>query len=118
MRWIRTFGQGTKLFQLVRETGFYGEITTQALRSEQLLTELAAKHAIHQTMITAWKRQAIEAFATTLSGRDYQMTLRKAGKGYVLEVSSAHQFWSWIDKPPIAGTAQEIAKDLADPNPK
>ncbi len=43
------------------------------------------------------------------------MALRRAGKGYVLGVSGAHQFNSWIGKPEIAGTAEEIAGDL-DPS--
>ena len=43
---------------------------------------------------------------------DIEQTLRRAGKGYVLGVSSNHHFGSWIDKPAVAGTAVEIARDL------
>lgn len=39
-------------------------------------------------------------------------TLRRACKGYVLGVKSDHHFGSWLGKPPVAGTAQEIARDL------
>jgi SRSO17 transposase len=45
---------------------------------------------------------------------DVEMTLRRAGKGYVLGVNSNHQFRSWQGKPPVAGTAAEIAGN-ADP---
>ncbi len=38
-----------------------------------------------------------------------EMVLRRAGKGYVLSVTSSHNFRSWQRKPPIAGTAEEIA---------
>ncbi len=38
--------------------------------------------------------------------------LRRAGKGYVLGVNAAHPFNSWGDKPPVAGTAEAIARDL------
>lgn len=38
--------------------------------------------------------------------------LRRACKGYVLGVKSDHHFGSWAGKPQIAGTAQEIARDL------
>jgi len=38
--------------------------------------------------------------------------LRQAGKGYVLGVASSHPVSAWADKPPIAGTAEEIAKGL------
>ena len=38
-----------------------------------------------------------------------EMVLRRVGKGYVLGVSSSHNFRSWPRKPPVAGTAEEIA---------
>lgn len=44
---------------------------------------------------------------------EIEMMLRRAGKGYVLGVSGAHQFNSWIGKPEIAGTAEEIAEERA-----
>jgi SRSO17 transposase len=43
---------------------------------------------------------------------EIEMRLRKAGKGYVLGVNATSQFNSWGDKPPLAGTAEEIAGDL------
>lgn len=43
---------------------------------------------------------------------DIEQTLRRAGKGYVLGVSSNHHFGSWVGKPAVAGTAAEIAQDL------
>jgi SRSO17 transposase len=46
---------------------------------------------------------------------EIEMMLRRAGKGYVLGVSGAHHFNSWIGKPEVAGTAESIAEDL-DPS--
>jgi SRSO17 transposase len=43
---------------------------------------------------------------------DVEQALRRACKGYVLGVKSDHHFGSWGDKPPVAGTAAEIARDL------
>lgn len=43
---------------------------------------------------------------------DIEMCLRRAGKGYVLGVNGNSPFNSWIGKPPVAGTAAEIADDL------
>jgi SRSO17 transposase len=43
---------------------------------------------------------------------DIEMALRRAGKGYVLGVTSNHHFGSWGGKPSVAGTAQEIASNL------
>src|SRR5947208_6761811 len=46
---------------------------------------------------------------------EIEMALRHAGKGYVLGVSATSQFNSWGEKPPVAGTAAEIA-DKLDPS--
>ena len=46
---------------------------------------------------------------------EVEMALRRAGKGYVLGVSATSQFNSWGAKPPVAGTAAEIAGTL-DPS--
>lgn len=43
---------------------------------------------------------------------DVEQALRRACKGYVLGVKSDHYFGSWAGKPPVAGAAQEIARDL------
>lgn len=42
-----------------------------------------------------------------------EMQLRRAGKGYVLGAHATDQFNSWIDKPEVDGTAEQIAKALA-----
>jgi SRSO17 transposase len=44
---------------------------------------------------------------------DIERDLRRAGKGYVLGVSSAHWFGSWNRERPLGGSAEEIAKALA-----
>ena len=41
-----------------------------------------------------------------------EMQLRRAGKSYVLGAHATDQFYSWIDKPEVAGTAEQIAKAL------
>jgi SRSO17 transposase len=43
---------------------------------------------------------------------DIELVLRRACKGYVLGVKSDHHFGSWAGKPLVAGTAEEIARDL------
>jgi SRSO17 transposase len=43
---------------------------------------------------------------------EIETALRRAGKGYVLGVNGAHPFNSWAGKPPVAGTAEEIAQAL------
>ena len=46
---------------------------------------------------------------------DIETALRRAGKGYVLGVNANHHFGSWHGKPPIAGTAEKIAREV-DPS--
>lgn len=48
---------------------FKAKVALEAIKGEQTLAELAARHGIHQTMIAAWKRQAIEGLASTFSGK-------------------------------------------------
>lgn len=43
---------------------------------------------------------------------EIEMTLRRAGKGYVLGVTGKHQFWSWGKELTVAGAAEGIAKAL------
>jgi SRSO17 transposase len=43
---------------------------------------------------------------------EIEMALRRAGKGYVLGVNATQAFNSWIGKPLVAGTAEEIAQGL------
>ena len=43
---------------------------------------------------------------------EVEMALRRAGKGYVLGVGANSQFNSWIGKPLVAGTAEEVAQGL------
>ncbi len=44
---------------------------------------------------------------------DIEMALRRAGKGYVLSTHANQPYNAWINKPRIAGTAEQIAQDLA-----
>ena len=45
------------------------KVALEAIRGELTLAELSVKHGIHQTMIAAWKKQAIEGMAATFSGK-------------------------------------------------
>src|SRR5918912_230908 len=43
---------------------------------------------------------------------EVETALRRAGKGYVLGVNATHPLDSWGDEPPVAGTAEAIARAL------
>jgi transposase len=44
-------------------------VALDAIRGEQTIAQLAAKHGVHQTMINAWKKQAIEGMSGVFSGK-------------------------------------------------
>ena len=48
---------------------FKAKVALDAIRGEQTIAQLSAKHGIHQTMINAWKKQAIEGMYGVSSGR-------------------------------------------------
>jgi transposase len=48
---------------------FKAKVALDAIRGEQTIAQLAAKHGVHQTMINAWKKQAIEGMSGVFSGK-------------------------------------------------
>jgi transposase len=47
---------------------FKAKVALEAIRGEQTISELAGRYELHPTMITNWKRQAIDNMAATFSG--------------------------------------------------
>ena len=48
---------------------FKAKVALEAIRGEATIAELVRKHGVHQTLINAWKRQAIEGMAGVFSGK-------------------------------------------------
>jgi transposase len=48
---------------------FKANVALEALRGELTTAQLATKHGVHQTMISEWKRQAVEGLASVFSGK-------------------------------------------------
>lgn len=48
---------------------FKAKIALEVLRGELTVSQLVAKHGVHQTMISTWKRQAMEGLAGVFCGR-------------------------------------------------
>jgi transposase len=49
--------------------GFKAKVALEAIRGELTLSQLGAKHGVHQTMINAWKKQAIDKLCTVFEGK-------------------------------------------------
>lgn len=48
---------------------FKAKVALEALRGELTVSQLVAKHGVHQTLISAWKRQALEGLSGVFSER-------------------------------------------------
>jgi transposase len=48
---------------------FKAKVALEAIRGELTLSQLGAKHGVHQTMINAWKKQAIDNLCTVFEGK-------------------------------------------------
>ncbi len=59
---------------------FKAKVALEAIKGEQTVAELAAKYSIHPTMITMWKKQAIEGMSSTLSNKSTKETETNAAK--------------------------------------
>ena len=48
---------------------FKAKVALEVLRGELTIAQLVAKHGVHQTLINAWKRQAVEGLAAVFAGK-------------------------------------------------
>jgi transposase len=62
---------------------FKAQVALEALRGELTTAQLAAKHGIHQTMVSEWKRQAMEGMASVFAGRSATQETAKATEAEV-----------------------------------
>ena len=46
---------------------FRAKVALEALRGELTASQLATRHGVHQTMVSEWKRQAMEGLASVFS---------------------------------------------------
>jgi len=58
---------------------FKAKVAIDAIRGEQTLSELAAKHGVHANLISQWKRQAIEQMASLFGGGGAEAVKEKEG---------------------------------------
>lgn len=48
---------------------FKAKVALEAIRGELTVAQLGTKHGVHQTLINAWKKQAVEGMAGVFSGK-------------------------------------------------
>ena len=62
---------------------FKAKVALEALRGELTTTQLATKHGVHQTMISEWKRQAVDGLAGVFSDKSAAQETAKASEADV-----------------------------------
>jgi transposase len=66
---------------------FKAKVALEALRGELTTAQLATQHGIHQTMVSEWKKQAVEGLTTVFSGRSEAQETAKSAE---VEVEKLH----------------------------
>ena len=61
-----------------------GKVALEAIRGELTISQLGAKHGVHQTMVNAWKKQALENLSTVFEGKP------EAGKACEEDIEKLH----------------------------
>ena len=51
----------------IHSISFKSKVALEAIRGDQTVAELAAKYQVHPTMVTKWKKQAVEGMSDTFS---------------------------------------------------
>jgi len=62
---------------------FKAKVALEALRGELTTAQLATKHGVHQTMISEWKRQAVDGLAGVFSDKSAAQETAKASEADV-----------------------------------
>ena len=84
---------------------FKAKVALEALRGELTTAQLATKHGIHQTMVSEWKKQAVEGLTTVFSGMVLEQ-VQNHGRG----CRPARRGWPRPSRcPPSARSAHEVA---------
>ena len=92
---------------------FKAKVALEAIRGETTVAQLAGKHGIHQTMINAWKKQAMEGMARSLRARP--RLLRRTGRRKSNTSIRRSGNWSWNGifcvEPPVDERRSEARDD-------
>ena len=48
---------------------FKAKVALEAINGEQTMSQLVARHGVHQTLINSWKKQAVEGLSTLFSSK-------------------------------------------------
>ena len=63
---------------------FKAKVALEAIRGALTLSQLGAKYGVHQTVINAWKKQAVENLSTVFEGK------AEAGQAREADIEKLH----------------------------
>jgi transposase len=55
-------------------------VALEAIRGEATIAELVSRHGVHQTLINAWKRQAMDGVAGVFAGKAEAAAAEREGE--------------------------------------
>jgi transposase len=64
---------------------FKAKVAIEAIRGELTISQLVAKHGVHQTMINTWKKQATEGLSTV-----FETKTEAVGKTREADIEKLH----------------------------
>jgi transposase len=59
---------------------FKAKVALEAIRGEATVAQLTVKYGVHQTMINAWKKLAVEGMAGVFSGKSEALAAARDGE--------------------------------------
>ena len=91
---------------------FKAKVALEAIKGHQTVAELATRHALHPTQITAWKREAIEKLGCSMT-RELRFRPTATLRSRSFMPRSVSLLWSGIfwPKPSIAEPGSEEGND-------
>src|SRR4051812_9319674 len=75
-------------------SAFKAKVALEALKGEQTVAEIAAKHGLHPTLVTEWKRQLAEGASAIFEKGTGKA--EKDGAAASFTSKSASRKWNWI----------------------
>ena len=85
---------GNRMHNWPRDAGFLISLTLEALRGDKTVQECAAKHKVHPTQATTWKRQAIDGLTGVFSDKAKKAEDNEANVKQTEEViNSSQEAW-------------------------
>jgi transposase len=96
---------------------FEAKVALKAIRGELTVAQIVAKHGVHQTLINAWKKQAVKGTVGVSFSKAAAAAVERAGRSTIFTPRSASSSWNaifWF-APLVDDRRTEAGDDRAGP---